>query len=408
MIKVSHPTGILNAEIQLPASKSISNRYLILKHLYAPDLTVKNLSEANDTELMQKALLAQDLINVEDAGTVMRFVLATCASREGIKTITGSPRMLERPVVELVDALSTLGADIEYLEEEGRLPLEVKGAPLKYDGELDLREVRSSQFVSAIIMILPLVKGDITIRINPAMNSFSYVQLTLDVMKTLGFRFEFDSENIKYIDRTDRPAEVWVDSDFSSFYYWFSAAALSNEANLSFGGFTNPELQHEWSWLKDLKFEGLEVEWEQDTIFLRKHQGQQFKLPQLLEFKNVPDLAPTFILLAAAGLENEYLIRGIESLKYKESDREAVLISYLGVLGSELQAAGNNWLLSVSSFHIPQGHRFEVYEDHRMAMSLAPLGLISMISVEDPEVVVKSYPKFWDDLKKANFVIEEQ
>jgi len=408
MIEIEHPTGILKCAVKLPASKSISNRVLLLKKLYAPELIIHNLSEARDSTVMEAALDSNSHIDVQDAGTVTRFMIAYCAISDGNWTLDGTRRMAERPIIELVEALQILGAKIDYLEEQGKLPVQITGTLLSGSDTIDLSSVKSSQSISALLMILPKIKGTFGLKVNPYMNSYSYVKLTLDIMRTFGFEFELNNNVISYKGlHSDLPESIDVEPDYTAMFYWFSLAALSKESDLLITDLKEESIQYESTFLQNLAYKGLDLKFENQGLRITKHADQITSLPESLDFRNCPDLAPTLILLASMLESKEYLIGGLESLRYKESDREAVLISYLIALNAEMNKHGNLWILAVKNPLVHDNHRFQVYQDHRMAMSLAPLGLIERIQIEDEHVVNKSYPGFWDDLKLANFVINK-
>ncbi|MGB0850955.1 MAG: 3-phosphoshikimate 1-carboxyvinyltransferase, partial [Bacteroidia bacterium] len=237
MIKVYHPSRKLEGTIDLPSSKSISNRMLLLQKLYEPDLCIENLSDANDTQLLSELLKAdKKIVNVQDAGTAYRFMVAYCACTAGEWLIDGSPRLRERPIGGLVDSLRILGADIEYLGEKGQAPLRIRGGDLVAKHEvLDLSEVKSSQFVSAILLISPKIQGDFRVKIKRNMPSMSYVQLTISCMRRMGFSI-WKKDNVIEVSKHKKfdGEHFIVEPDWTSFFYWLSMVHLSKESNLFF------------------------------------------------------------------------------------------------------------------------------------------------------------------------------
>jgi len=414
-MKISPPKNAhLSGEIKLPASKSISNRLLILKHLHEPDLIIDNLSNANDTVLLQNILSnlikspsindCTDLI-VQDAGTAFRFLTAFCAITEGNWRISGTERLHQRPISELVEALRIMGADIEYEISEGYAPLRIKGKSLSFNGILDMRNVSSSQFISAIIMIAPLVKGDWKIQFSHQMSSLSFMYLTLKIMRRLGFTFFMKEGYLQVHAKKRFEGEYFlVEPDWTSFYYWFSLAHLCESCDFYFPGLSQENIQTEKEKLftisnTDLLFtfdaKGLRV---QKQLFSGK-----VSFNQKIDFKNHPDLATCFAVLCMALRVVQIKFVGLESLKYKESDREQVVHYMANKMGCSFSKQNKNWVLKALDFGMNSDECFEVFDDHRIAMSLAPLALLAPIQISDPRVVIKSYPDFWKHWQEVGF-----
>ena len=403
-MKLSHTSSRLKGRIELPTSKSISNRLLVLQHLYAKEMDLKGISNANDSVLMQSLLKssAQEL-DVEDAGTVMRFLLAVLVVQKKQLVLSGTARMHERPIRELVNALRVMGADISYLAKDGYPPLKINSfTPIA--AQIDMTSVRSSQFISALLMILPALECEVSIAINSKMNSYSFVQLTLDLMQQLGFHFEAKEHIIHYVGRSQGPLSITVEKDWSSFYYWYAMAVISNEAELFFPGLVINGLQSESQWLTALSHPLISIDQKADGLLLKRDVGPiGFQLEEL-NFSNHPDLAPCLLMLFAV-LGQSCKISGLESLNLKESKRTEVLQSYLRQLGGDLISQTNSWLLKPIT--MPQGQqKFSSYKDHRMAMSLAPLSLLCTIELDQADVVSKSYPSFWSDMNDLGFEID--
>lgn len=402
MISIYHPTSILEGEVQLPSSKSISNRMLILRSLYDRDLNIHHLSEANDTQLLER-ILGQDSarVNVQDAGTAMRFLLAYYVAKGMEVEISGTHRMHERPIGDLVDALIGLGANLEYLAEEGYPPLRIGKGKLQ-NGLVDLTDVKSSQFVSALLMILPMYPG-IKIKVNSSMNSWMFVDLTVQLMKELGFEISLNDGVLSCEGGELLQKDFVVDADWTSFYYWYSAACLSKRANLFFPGLSLDSVQAESDCYRWLDIKGLELRQEQDGVRLLQMSKPHLN-PTKLNLNQFPDLAPTFaILFAAAKVRAGF--EGLQSLIYKESDRDHAIKEHLASIGVSWERKADTWQLDPKDLKYRSGQEFKVYKDHRMAMSLLPLAMKEEIKIHDPQVVNKSYPGFWKDCEHLGFKI---
>ena len=269
MITFHHPSGIIEAEIDLPSSKSISNRLLALRHLYSPSLEITRLSNANDTYLMQKALSGADTIDVEDAGTVLRFMLAICACTPGDHKIVGSRRLGERPITRLIEVLEDLGAEITRVGSG--FPIEIKGAQLRAERAIDLRNVESSQFVSAILLIIPKVRGVQEILWDANMHSASYVRMTIGLMTQCGFRFEIGDSTIRFLGKElNDVSSLKVEADLSSAFYWISLLAASREGSVVLKGLVNSEIQAESEVLSQIANSGLKIDFTNDGLWVEK------------------------------------------------------------------------------------------------------------------------------------------
>ena len=409
MIRISHPTKSVKGIITLPSSKSISNRVLMLQKMYEPDLVIDNLSEANDTKLLKDLLSNDDKsLNVQDAGTAYRFLLAYCSITPGEWTITGTSRLQERPIDRLVDSLRQLGAEMRYLEREGFAPLLINGKKLKTSARiLDLSNVESSQFISALLMILPAIEGNVKVKINPNMNSKTFVNLTISVMRKMGFSIVVKKDIIEIKEGRRFKSEYFkIEPDWNSFYYFYSISHLASEVDLCFEGLSMNNMHQEKKRLFDVGNHSLKFGEDAKGLCVQKSVKNQFEYKQELDYSQFPDLAPTFIMLYAAFNVNEISFTGLESLKFKECDREKVVKKYISESGAVFNKEGLKWTLNADKFHVEEDQIFATYDDHRMAMSLAPLAMIKPIQIENEGVVKKSYPHFWEDLAKLGFQIE--
>ena len=408
MIHISHPTGILKGSIHLPSSKSICNRMLILQKLYEPDLVLDNLSSANDSVLLKEILASNArAIDVQDAGTAFRFLVAYAAAGDGEYTITGTDRLQERPISGLVDALRLFGADITYLEKEGYAPLSIRGKELKVSTDLiDLTNVKSSQFISALLLIAPRIKGDFNLKVNTKMSSYSFVLLTISCLRRMGFSVFVKGMYISVSKQQKFDGEYFlIEPDWSSFYYWFSMAHLSKKCELFFPGLRLDNMQKERKHLFEVGNTVMTFEEKDGGMLISKKGEGEVECPEILYFAQRSDSVMTFgMLLPALGCKYHKL-KGLESLKYKECDREVALGEHLQKVGARLDKVDEFWELKAEDYSLTANTTFPSYDDHRMAMCVAPLALKQPIIIEDESVVKKSYPHFWEDLKSVGFLI---
>lgn len=408
MIQVSHPTGVLEGTIDLPSSKSICNRMLILSKLYEPEMHLENLSAANDSILLKKILDSDTRdINVQDAGTAFRFLVAYAAAGSGEYTIRGTDRLHERPISGLVDALRMFGADITYIEKEGQAPIKIIGKQLKVSTNLvDLTNVKSSQFISALLMIAPLIQGDFNLKVNTKMSSYSYVLLTISCLRRMGFSVYVKGMYISVNKQQKFDGEYFlIEPDWSSFYYWLSMAHLSKECDLFFPGLRLDNMQKERKHLFEVGNTAMTFEEKEDGMCIRKKTQGTIDCPEVLQFSQRPDSAMTYAMLLPALGCKFHIFKGLESLKHKECDREVAINEHLAKVGVALQKIENRWELKADDYKLKADTVFPAYKDHRMAMCVAPLALIKPIVIEDETVVKKSYPHFWEDMKSVGFHI---
>ena len=408
MIRLSHPSNSICGNIKLPSSKSISNRMLILSKLYEPDLRIENLSTANDTVVLNRILHQEDNhFDVEDAGTAFRFLVAYCSVTPGTFTITGTERLHQRPIKGLVDVLTSLGAKITYLKEEGFAPLQIAGGNLQVNqSQIDVTDVASSQFISALLMISPLIKGDFEFRLDPKMNSFTYLLLTISAMRRMGFSVYINGSVIKVDKHRKFSGEFFkVEPDWSSFYYWYAIAQVADKVDLAFEGLKQSNMQKDRRLLFTFGNPALLFSELPEGLLLTKAKSSKFEFPSAINLSQFPDLAPTFAILVAIA-KKQMLFKGLDSLPLKESDRIAAMQEQLALVGCTLTEQEDGWFLDAANFRLEPNTIFPTFKDHRMAMCLAPLALQNAIVIEDEAVVRKSYPEFWEHLKAAGFEIE--
>jgi 3-phosphoshikimate 1-carboxyvinyltransferase len=386
--------------IPLPSSKSESNRALIINALAGGDMgNLTNLAEARDTQTMIRLLsdAANPVADVLDAGTTMRFLTAYYAITGANKKMTGTARMCERPIGILVDALRALGASIEYEQIAGFPPLQLSGFQYAGNRALSIRGDVSSQFISAILMISPLLPAGIALQITGSLGSKPYIEMTLAQMSQFGIQASVDWNK----GLIDIPAQKYsaapfaVESDWSGASYWYSMVALSPfvDSSLELLGLKENSLQGDAA-IRDIMLPlGVKSTYTGRGYLLTKCES----VSELSwDFTDCPDLAQTICVVAA--VKNIVLhLTGIESLKVKETDRVLALQNELMKLGATLQEVHPNELYSVSGVFEAEGSvpEIETYDDHRMAMAFAPVGLLREIVIHEPGVVAKSYPSFW-------------
>ncbi|GHV23513.1 3-phosphoshikimate 1-carboxyvinyltransferase [Clostridia bacterium] len=395
--KIQAPASI-HTSIHLPASKSISNRALILNALAKSSYPIENLSDSDDTRVLLSALQSsgQDF-DIGAAGTSMRFLTAFLSQLEGDWTITGSERMKNRPIGILVDALRSVGAEIEYQEKEGFPPLRIRGKKLK-GGEITLNGGVSSQYISALMMIAPGLEQGLKIRLEGNIISKPYIQMTKGLMEIFGVKVVWEGQNIEIAPQRYIPVPFRVESDWSAASYWYEIQALAKDASVELLGLEENSLQGDAK-VKELFERFRDVVRHVSTI------GIAF----FYDFSNEPDLAQTLVVTCCL-LNIPFRFTGLQSLRIKETDRMAALQTELRKLGYLIQAKGNSILEWTGEKCKPAPRPvIATYEDHRMAMAFAPVCLKTKeIRIANPEVVSKSYPRFWLDLEKAGFIITEE
>lgn len=402
------PAASWKTSVQLPASKSICNRALILNALSYSPYEIQNLSDCDDTDVMVKALNSNDShFDVKAAGTAMRFLTAFLSKVVGEWTITGTERMKNRPIRILVDALNAVGAKIEYLEKEGFPPLRIMGSALQ-GGEISLDGGVSSQYISALLMIAPLMERGLTLHLQGKVISKPYIHLTLQLMKQYGVESEWVGSTIKVAPQSYRPLPYTVESDWSAASYWYEMMALSQQAEIELKGLFKESLQGDAAGAKLFAQLGVATDYKAGGVVLRKNGNVCQKL--IYDFVNEPDLAQTFVTTCAF-MDIPFRFTGLQSLKIKETDRIEALKCELRKLGYVLTDTNGSILEWNGERCEPEAHPvITTYEDHRMAMAFAPASLVLKegIEIAHPEVVSKSYPHFWENLESAGFVVESR
>ena len=405
----------LRADIHLPASKSISNRALIIYSLSGGSMMPQNLSDCDDTQVMIEALrYMPETIDIKAAGTAMRFLTAYMSVMRGTHVLTGTERMKHRPIGILVDALRRLGAEIAYVGEEGFPPLKITGQPLQ-GGELELQGGVSSQYVSALLMIGPVLKNGLTLRLLGDVISRPYIDLTLWMMREFGAEVEWtDAHTIEVKPQPYRHRHYFIENDWSAASYWYQMVALSRDrdAEVTLAGLMDGSKQGDSSVRYIFSLLGVK------TTFKTKEEGvpqtvtltkSRRPVPRLeYDFVNSPDLAQTFVVTCAL-LGVHFRFTGLRTLKIKETDRISALKTEMRKLGFVIHDEDDSVLYWDGERCEPQEvAAIDTYEDHRMALAFAPVSLLRPVVINNPQVVTKSYPSFWDHLKAAGFSIIEE
>ncbi|NDP25943.1 MAG: 3-phosphoshikimate 1-carboxyvinyltransferase [Flavobacterium sp.] len=403
----------LKSAISITGSKSETNRLLLLQALF-PNITLENTSNSDDSEVMTKALENSQftihnsqLVDIHHAGTAMRFLTAYFAVNEGREVVlTGSPRMKERPIKVLVEALQHLGAQISYENEDGFPPIRIKGQKITNNNKVSIPANVSSQYISALLLIAPKLQNGLELTLVGEITSIPYIKMTLALLNDLHIQTSFEGNVIIISPKQEVDSKVMtVESDWSSASYFFSIVALSEiGTEIKLSSYKQNSLQGDSSLVEIYKNLGVETVFENNCIVLRKHAISN--LPSLLcNLNSSPDIAQT-IVVTCLGLGIGCHLTGLHTLKIKETDRLEALRIELTKLGANISVT-NDSLTLVATKEINSSVKIATYNDHRMAMAFAPLALRVPIIIENAEVVSKSYPDFWEDLKNIGFTISE-
>lgn len=407
MIEISAHQSPINNQLAVTGSKSESNRLLLLNQLFENVLKLENVSNSEDSQLMQKALANKtDLIDIHHAGTAMRFLTAYYsiqANRE--VTLTGSKRMKQRPIKVLVDALNNLGAEISYQENEGFPPLQIKGKKLTQDS-ITIPSNISSQYITALCLIGTKLPTGLTINLDGKIISIPYIQMTIQLLNKVGINAIFEGNTITIpFTASIQPQTLQVESDWSSASYYYSLIALSKNSEIKISTYFEDSLQGD-SALQKIYAEnfGVNSTFENGVLTLKNNSEFQFKELIELNLINTPDIAQT-IAATCVGLKLKCHLTGLETLKIKETDRLVALKNELEKFGAQISITDDALTIEnyTSYTEIPT---IETYNDHRMAMCMAPLAQLFTIHIKDEMVVEKSYPTFWEDWKQLGFEIK--
>lgn len=412
-------TKNIDTTIRLTGSKSECNRALIINAASKGSVKVENLGIAADTVTLQRVLnelgawsleSANDsilttqnstLVDIGPAGTAMRFLTAYLPTQAGSFELTGTERMKQRPIGILVEALRNLGADISYLENDGFPPLQINGPLQQKQQNIKIKGDISSQYISALLMIAPTLPQGLTLEIEGELTSKPYVEMTLALLAQTGIEHEWIENAITIKPQDFNNETVYVEPDWSAASYWYSVAALADEAKILLPGLKESSLQGDSVIAKIMENFGIKSSFSAEGVLIEKVESKF--IDQVYDLKECPDLAQTIVVICAA-LGYNATFTGLETLKIKETDRVAALQNELAKIGVKFIEKDLFYTLDCSGLNFPDKITIATYEDHRMAMAFAPLALkINTIEVEEAKVVEKSYPDYWVDLEKAGF-----
>ena len=418
---ISKPNKNIFGEINLDGSKSISNRSLIIKALCKESFVIKNLSTSKDTVTLQALLEKLDAsktkrikLDAGHAGTTFRFMTAYLAMQKGTQTLTGSERMKQRPIRVLVDALIKLGANIEYLEKEGYPPLKI-AAPKKkgLKGNLTIPANISSQYISALLLIAPSLPEGLKLTLDGKIVSIPYIQMTLNLMAHFGIQYTWEENTISIAPQAYQAKFFKVEADWSAASYYYAMAAFSDKLELQLNGLTKESVQGDAIISEMMNQFGIDTSFNSKGIHI--HKSKEYSSSRFeWDFIKCPDIAQTLAVICG-GTGVQGIFTGLETLKIKETDRIAALQNELAKMqvffskieGDVAPKYTDKDYYMVEGKALMNNPVFPTYEDHRMAMAFAPLAMKGNIQIEEPMVVVKSYPNYWKDLEKLGFVIEE-
>lgn len=400
-------------EITLAGSKSISNRALIIRALCEENFPIHRLANAKDTQLLDALLKSEKIIrDAGAAGTTFRFLTAYLAMQPDTQVLTGTERMKKRPIGVLVDALRKLGADIEYLEEEGYPPLQIN-APrdLGKTHRLSISAGTSSQYISALLMIAPVLPRGLELTLEGDIVSRPYIEMTLALMRYFGVQSRWDGHTIKIAPQDYQAKEFTVEADWSAASYYYALAAFADELDLQLNGLFKDSAQGDAVLSSMMEKFNIKTEFNERGIHLTKNNNA---LPPVFEYNFIecPDLAQTLAVICA-GLGVHGVFTGLQTLSIKETDRIAALKNELGKVQAFLSKlpekfsknSGKQYYHVEGKAVVEGAPTFATYEDHRMAMAFAPLAMFGKIQIEEPNVVEKSYPDFWQDLERLGFKV---
>lgn len=409
----------VNGTVQLTGSKSECNRALIIEALSSGKIKVENISDAADAQTLSEVLSrksevlsqkandsgfeTQDLrlVDIGPAGTAMRFLTAYFTLQDEEVILTGSARMKQRPIGVLVDALRELGAQIDYVENEGFPPIKLKGSLSQQSNKVSIKGNISSQYITALLLIAARLPLGLELHIEGELTSRPYVEMTLAMLQTAGIQHNWVDNVISIGPQEFKPTSIYIEPDWSAASYWYAIAALSDEAELFLPGLTQYSLQGDSVITEIMANFGITSQFKDGGVYLQKEVKPVFR--KIFDMKECPDLAQTVIVVCAA-LGHEATFTGLETLKIKETDRIKALQNELAKIGVKLVEKGQVYKLDCSEKQIPDRIFVNTYDDHRMAMAFAPLALVvPEVEIEDADVVEKSYPAFWGDLEKAGF-----
>ena len=406
----------IKGTLSLTGSKSISNRALLIQALCEEPFEIKRLAAANDTELMQ-ALIAstEEVRDAGPAGTTFRFLTAYLSLQPGSQILTGTERMKQRPIGVLVDALRSLGANIEYLEKEGYPPLKIGEADtLSASNKLSISAGTSSQYISALLMIAPVLPNGLELTLEGNIVSRSYIEMTLGLMRHFGVSAEWEENTIKVAPQKYQARDFTVEADWSAASYHYALAAFADELDLQLDGLFEDSTQGDAALVPIMEHFGIQSTFNETGVRLTKS-GKELPLMFEWDYLLCPDIAQTMAVICA-GLGIQGLFSGLETLSIKETDRIKALQVELGKVQAYFSklpirfspGSQKQYFMVEGKADLSNPPTFDTYEDHRMAMAFAPLAMYGTVHIADPMVVDKSYPHFYEDLEFLGFTVEKE
>ena len=414
MITISHPSKIINANVNLPASKSISNRLLVIHFLMNKSFKIENLSNCNDTADLINALHQIEsknnlenkvTVNVGEAGTSYRFLTALLATLPGDYELRGSKKLMQRPMGELIEALKQLGAQISTTNNTGNGPLFIIGKTLQ-GGSIAIDAGTSSQFITALMLVAPYFKEGLTIELKGKVVSFTYIKMTVELMRAFGAEVHFNNNLIHVLHQPYHTSveTFTVEADWTAASYWYAFAAISKECNIVLKGLNEKSLQGDGILAHLFNIYGIQSQFNTIGVTLSKLKGSGFI--HIFDFVDNPDLVQTFAFLnAALGLPLQ--VNNASNIVHKETDRISAIANEIKKIGGLLTVIeDDDFNIENNKPELSEKAIFKTYQDHRMAMSAAILAMIfSKVTIESEQVVSKSYPDFWEHLSQAGFEI---
>ncbi len=416
-ICVSCQNKNIYGEITLSGSKSISNRVLLIQALSSVQFNIENLSDSDDTKIMQYLLQSDKIeLDAHHAGTTYRFLTAYLATKEGSQWLSGSERMTQRPVKALVDALNYLGANIEYVGKVGYPPLKISTPESRWKHEISLPADISSQFISALLLIAPTLTNGLIIHLEGNIVSRPYIEMTISIMNYFDINVHWEDQTITIVPQKYQPKDFYVEADWSAASYYYTIAAFSESADIVLKGLHQNSIQGDSAIVEIGNKFGIETIFGNQQIRLVKK--SKYTIPDYFEydFIKVPDLTQS-VSVMCAGLGTTALFSGLQTLRIKETDRIIALQKEhmkMNVFLNKLPARFSKkseieyfMQEGKSELNAGEGQIVETYQDHRMAMAFAPLGLFFPVNINEPKVISKSYPSFWKDLITLGFNIKQ-
>jgi len=404
ILRLAQQSAFDSVSIPLPSSKSESNRVLVIDAMTDGENRISNLAEARDTQTMISLLKKNPPVyDVLDAGTTMRFLTAYAAVTQKNKVMTGTPRMCQRPIGILVDALREIGAEIHYLNIEGYPPLAIHGLKEQTNSKVKIRGDVSSQYISAMLMIAPLLPHGLELILEGKVGSRTYIEMTLELMANFGIKYSWEENKIKILTQTYKETSFKVESDWSGASYWFSLLACADSGTFFLEGLKENSLQGDSKIVEIMSHLGIKSTFKNGGVLLQK---QQVSGLESWDFTHCPDLAQTLAVTCAILGQNS-IFTGLESLRIKETDRIHALQQELAKFNAELKEIKPDVFQVIPSVTMPKQVQIHTYEDHRMAMAFMPLATKTEVFFEDPAVVNKSYPSFWKHCNLAGISTEK-